>query len=143
MSEITQQTPTRNQLFSAYDVSKIFLANTIYRAVTIANATGADLVLTVGMAIGAVGATYQVYKSGTSNIQLIGICAESLTIANGNSATVNIAIGGKVAENKLTLDGTDTLATVVAYKTIRDRFASDTLGIYFAETAELTADDNV
>jgi uncharacterized protein (DUF2147 family) len=143
MSEITQQTSTRNQLFSAYDVSKIFLANTIFRAVTIANASGSDLVLTAGMAIGAVGTTYQVYKSGTANIQLIGVCAESLTITNGNSATVNIAIGGKVAENKLTLDGTDTLATVVAYKTIRDRFASDTLGIYFAETAELTGDDNV
>jgi hypothetical protein len=143
MSTITQQTPTRNQLFSAYDVSKIFLANAIYRAVTIANTSGSDLVLTAGMPIGAVDATYQVYKSGTANIQLIGVCAESLTIANGSSATVNIVIGGKVAENKLILDGTDTLATVVSNKTIRDRFASDTLGIYFAETAELTADDNV
>jgi hypothetical protein len=143
MSSIDQQTATRNQLFSAYDVSKIFLANCIFRAVTIANSSGSDLSLTAGMAIGAVSATYQVFKSGTSNIQLIGVCAEDITIPNGESKTVNICIGGKIDENKITLDGTDTLATVVAYKTIRDRFASDTLGIYFAATDELTGDDNV
>lgn len=140
---ITQQTATRNQLFSAYDVSKTFLANCIFRAVTIANASGNPLILTAGMAIGAVGATYQVFKSGTSNIQLIGVCAEDITIADGDSAVVTIAIGGKIDENKLDLDGTDTLATVISNKTIRDRFASDTLGIYFASTEELTADDNV
>lgn len=143
MSTVTQQTPTNNQLFSAYDNSKIFIFDNIFRQVTIANASGSSLVLTEGMAIGAVGAAYQVYKSGTSNIQLIGIMAEAKTIANGSSAVVTICVGGKVAEEKLDLDGTDTLATVVSNKTIRDRFASDTLGIYFAATSELTADDNV
>lgn len=141
MSEITQGTPTRNQLFSEYDYSKIFLFDNKYRIVTIA-ASGSDLELKSGSLIGAVGATYQLYKSGTSNIQLIGVCAENITIGDGSSAEVSICIGGKIAENKLIFDGTDTLETIVSNKTIRDRIASDTLGIDLAATDELTASDN-
>lgn len=143
MSTITQQTPTNNQLFSAYDLSKLFIFDNKFRTVTIANSSGSDLVLTEGMLIGAVGATYQVYKSGTSNIQLIGVMAEAKTIANGSSADVTIGVSGKVAEEKLVFDGSDTIATVVSNKTIRDRLASDTLGIYAVATDELTAADNV
>lgn len=142
MSSITQGTPTRNQLTSQYDFSKTFLFDNKYKSVTIANSSGSDLALVVGTLIGVVSTTYQVYKSGTSNIQLVGICAEAITIADGDSATVNVCIGGKVASAKITLDGTDTLDTVVSYKTIRDRLASDTLGIEVVTASELTADDN-
>jgi len=138
---LTQSTPTRNQLFSEYDYSKVFLFDNKYRTVSI-TASGEDLDLAVGTLIGAVGTTYQVYKSGTANIQLIGVLAEAVEISDGNSTTVTICIGGKVAEDKLVLDGTDTLATVVSNKTIRDRLASDTMGIELASTDELTASDN-
>jgi len=141
MSSITQGTPTRNQLFSEYDLSKVFLFDNKYRTVSI-SASGDDITLVVGTIIGAVGATYQVYKSGTSNIQLIGVCAEAVTIADGSSANINICIAGKVESSKLSFDGTDTLATVVSYKTIRDRLASDTLGIELAAGTELTSSDN-
>lgn len=141
MSEITQGTPTRNQLFSEYDYSKVFIFDNSYRKVTI-TASGEDLDLSIGTLIGAVGTTYQVYKSGTSNIQLVGVLAEDITISDGSSAIVNICIGGRIAESKLVFDGTDTLATVVSYKTIRDRLASDTMGIELASSDELTASDN-
>ena len=142
MSEITQGTPTRNQLFSAYDYSKIFLFDNKYRKVTIPNATEADVDLAVGTLIGIVTSTYQVYKSGTSNISLVGVLAESVTIPANDSLDVDVCIGGKVAAEKLVFDGTDTLDTVVAYKPIRDRLESDTMGIYVVETNELTAADN-
>lgn len=140
---ITQQTPTRNQLFSAYDVSKIFIGDNKYRHVTIANASGSPLVLALGTLIGAVGTTYQVYKSGTSNIQLIGVLAEDVTIADGDSVSVTICTAGKIEESKLVFDGSDTIETAVSNKTIRDRLASDTLGIELAAGTELTSDDNV
>lgn len=142
MSSVTQSTPTRNQLRSAYDFSKVFLFNNIYRKVTISNSSGSDLTITIGTLIGVVSSTYQVYASGTSNISLVGVAAETITIADGASASVNVCIGGKVAEDKLVFDGTDALTTVVSYKTLRDRLASDTLGIELASTSELTADDN-
>lgn len=142
MSTITQSTPTRNQLTNQYDFSKTFLFDNKYRKVNIA-ASGADVVLAVGTLIGAVGATYQVYASGTANIQLIGVCAEAVTIADGSNLDVEVCIAGRVAESKISLDGSDTLATVVANKTIRDRIASDSMGIELADGDELTADDNV
>lgn len=142
MSSITQSNQTRNQLFSAYDFSKTFLFDNKYRKVNIA-ASGADVVLAIGTLIGAVGATYQIYASGVGNIQLIGVCAEAITISDGTNADVQICTGGKVTEEKLIFDGLDDLDTVVANKTIRDRIASDTLGIELAATDELTANDNV
>lgn len=142
MSTVTQSNNTRNQLTSSYDFSKIFIFDNKYRKVNIA-ASGADVVLEVGTVIGAVGDTYQIYASGTADIQLIGVCAEALTITDGTNADVEICIGGKVAEEKLVFDGSDDLDTVVLNKTLRDRFASDTIGIELAATDELTADDNV
>lgn len=140
---ITQSTPTRNQLFSAYDLSKIFLFDNKYRKVNIANATGSSLVLTAGMVIGCVGITHAIYKSGTSNQLPVGILAEDITIANGSNADVTICNSGKVAEEKVTLDGTDTLATIVSNRSIRDMLISNTLGLELVTTSELTADDNV
>lgn len=143
MSTITQSNATENQIFSAYDTSKIFLFDNKFREVTVTNSAGTDLAVVEGMAIGAVGATYQEYKSGTSNIQLIGVAAQAVTVPANGTATVVICTSGKIAEEKVVLNGSDTLDTIVSNKTIRDRFASDTLGIYFAATDELTVADNV
>ena len=140
---VTTRNRTANQMTNDYDVSKIFVLDNIYRKVTIANAAGTDLVLTAGMAIGVVSTAYQVYKSGTSNISFVGILAEDVTVAaSGGSESVNICIAGKVNESLVTLDGTDTLATVVAYRTIRDRIASESVGIILVATDELSAIDN-
>lgn len=142
MSEISQSNNTRNQLFSAYDFSKIFLFNNIYRTVNIA-ASGADVVISAGQIIGSVAGVAEIYASATANIQLIGIATEDIVITDGTNADILICIGGKVAEEKIVLDGSDTLATVVALKTIRERIEGDTVGIYLETTDELTADDNV
>lgn len=142
MSTITQSNNTRNQLFSAYDFSKIFLFDNKYRKVSIA-ASGADVTITAGELIGIVSTVYQPYDSTTSNIRLVGIAAETITISDGDSADVLICISGKVAEDKLVFNGTDTIDTVVDYKTLREHIESDTLGIELASTDELTAADNV
>jgi hypothetical protein len=138
---ITQSTPTRNQLFSAYDVSKIFLFDNKYRKVNIASTPG--LVLTAGMVIGVVGITHAVYKSGTSNMLPVGILAEDVTIPALSNLDVTICNGGKVAEEKVTLDGTDTLATIVSNRSVRDMLISNTLGLELVTTDELTSADNV
>jgi hypothetical protein len=142
MSTITQSNNTRNQLFSAYDFSKVFLFDNKYRKVSIA-ASGSDLTITAGELIGIVSTVYQPYDSTTSNIRLVGVAAETITISDGDSADVLICIAGKVAEDKLLFNGTDTIDTVVDYKTLREHLESDTLGIELASTDELTAADNV
>lgn len=143
MSSITQGTPTRNQLFSAYDYSKIFLFDNIYRKVIIPNATGSDVEMLAGTLIGIITSTYQAYVGATSNMQLVGVLAENVTIgANTDDVEVLVCVGGKVAAEKLVLSGAETLDTVVAYKPIRDRLESDTYGIETVTTDELTGTDN-
>jgi len=143
MSEVTSSNQTRNQITNAYDFSKIFLFDNKYQAITLANATGAAVEYLIGTLIGVVTSTYQKYASGTSNISMIGILAETVSVPANDSVTVQVCIGGKVAEEKVLLQGEDTLDTVVAYKSIRNRLASDTLGIELAATDELTVADNV
>jgi hypothetical protein len=144
MSEITQQTPTNNQLFTGYDISKIFLFGNKYRTVNIANATGSAMVLVKGTVIGCVGITHAPYDTDTSNQLPVGILAEDRTIANGDSADVVICNDGKVAEEKIVFyDTDDTLATIVSNRSVRDMLISNTLGIELVTTNELTADDNV
>ena len=142
MSNVTSRNQTRNQVTFDYDFSKLFLWDNKYRKVNIV-ATGADLALKGGMLIGAVGATYQVYKSGTANISVVGVLAEDdFTIANGSNADVQVCIGGRVNSSLLLLDGTDTLATVVSNRTIQDRITGESMGIEIALNDELTKLDN-
>jgi hypothetical protein len=141
MSSITQQTATRNQLFSEYDVSKIFIGDNKYRKVNIASTP--ELALTAGMVIGVVGITHGVYKSGTSNMLPVGVLAESVTVPAASNVDVTICNAGKIAEEKVTLDGSDTLATIVSNRSIRDMLISNTIGIELVTTSELTASDNV
>jgi hypothetical protein len=143
MSEVTSSNQTRNQITNAYDFSKIFLFDNKYQTITLVNATGAAVEYLIGTLIGVVTSTYKKYASGTSNISMIGILAETVSVPANDSVSVQVCIGGKVAEEKILLQGSDTLDTVVAYKSIRNRLASDTLGIELAATDELTVADNV
>jgi hypothetical protein len=141
---ITQSTPTRNQLFSAYDYSKIFIFDNKYRKVNLANATGSDMVLVAGTVIGCVGITHAPYDADTSNQLPVGILAEDITIANGTNADVTICNGGKVAEEKVVFfDTDDTLAGIVSNRSIRDMLISNTLGLELVTADEITSADNV
>lgn len=143
MASVTQTTPTRNQLSSAYDYSNIFLFDNKYRKVNIANATGSPMVLLAGHVIGCVGITHAPYDADTANQLPVGILAETITIETGTNADVTICNGGKVAEEKvLFYDTDDTLAGIVSNRSIRDMLISNTLGLELVTTSELTADDN-
>jgi len=141
MSEVSQVNNTRNQLTSNYDFSKIFIGDNKYRKVTLA-ATAA-LNVKIGTVIGAVGATIGIYKSGTSNQLPIGVIAETVVMPSSGTLEVTIVNAGKIAEGKLVLNGTDTLATVVSNRTIRDMIISNTIGVELVTVDELSATDNV
>jgi hypothetical protein len=142
---VTNVIQTRNQLGNDYDFSKLFLFENRYRKITIA-ASGDDLELTQGMLIGTIATSGNgaVMKSGSSDGSQfpVGIMAEDITIADGDSEEVLICIGGHVNESKLVFDGTDDLDTAVSSRTYRDRIASDTLGIFLVTADELSAADN-
>jgi len=145
MSEVTSSNQTRNQIFFDYDFTKIFLRNNVYRKINIA-ASGSDLELEAGTVIGTIAATTKgaVLKSGSSDGSQFptGVLAENITIVDGTNADVNICIGGEIAEEKIILDGSDTLDTAISSRTIRDRLAADTVGIILRTTDSLAENDN-
>lgn len=145
MSEATTRIQGGNVLVTGYDFSKIFVFDNKYRTIQIA-ASGADVDLELGMLIGTISATGlgAIMASGSSDGSQIptGVCAETKTIADGDTEDVLICIGGHVVEDKLVFDGSDDLDTAVSGRIYRDRIAADTLGIYLVGATELSAEDN-
>ncbi len=146
MSDVTEQQGLgNNQANFKYDFSKIFIRNNIYRTINI-EASGADVELTPGVLIGTIAASGKgaIMKSGAGDGSELptGVCAEEITIADGENADINICIGGEIAEEKLIFDGSDDLDTSVDDRIYRDRIASDTAGIILRATTDLGAYDN-
>lgn len=143
MSEVTQTGTTRNQTNFKYDYSKIFLRNILTREIEI-SASGSDLELEAGMVIGTISASGKgkVMASGSSDGSQYptGMVIQAVTIADGDTATVTICIGGEVDKNGIILDGTDTLSTAVSDRIYLDWLRS--IGITAKETDSLSEYDN-
>jgi len=126
--------------------AKIFIWDNRYEEGTYTNVSGSEVSLTKGMLMGRISASQKLVPlaSGASNGSQfpVGILADDYTVDYGESANVTICIGGDVAEELVTLNGTDTLATVISSRSIRDRIAADTLGIKLVLGEQMTAYDN-
>lgn len=143
------------QLFTNYDVSKIFIGNNRYKTAEYTNGTGSEVTLAAGTLMGRIFATNKVtpnVSSATNGSQLpVGVLADSYVVANGVTVTITMCIGGDIAQEKVTLGGSDTLATAI---TLTDS-GTDTVGvgtlgdlivartqIYLVAGTELTGYDN-
>ena len=143
--QVTSQ--TSNQLFVDIDTSKIFVWNNEYYRDTFLNNTGAQASFAAGTLLGRITASGKlaICKSGAVDGSQIpvGILKTSITdLADAGEVDVNYCIYGKVVESKVVLDGTDTLATMISGRTIKDRIAADTAGIILVDGDELTEFDN-
>lgn len=152
MSQVTIDNNTGSQVTFSYDVSKIFLFQNTYRKINIDNGTGSDVTLQPGTLIGTISATGKgkVLASGsTDGSQLpTGIVAQPTIVPANSNVDVYICIGGRVAQEKLIFNGSDTLNTSIAdtagaTRILQDRIASDTMGIELISASELSGFDNV
>jgi hypothetical protein len=133
-------------LITNNDNAKIFIWDNRYEQGTYTNPTGDEVSLTKGMLMGRVSSTQKLVPlaSGASDGSQfpVGILADDYTVDYGASANVTICIGGDVAEELVTLNGSDTFNTVISSRSIRDRIAGDTLGIKLVAGTQMTAFDN-
>ena len=147
MSYETIDRSTRNQLGVSYDFSKIFLFDNKYRVITLSNATGSPVTLLMGTVIGTkkADATGGAFASGaTDGTQYAtGILAEDVTIGANSTADVQICVGGKIAVEKVILNGSDTMTTAVGDRVIFDKIGAETLGIELVAATEVTKFDNI
>lgn len=146
MSNQTVSLNTGNQAIIKTDTAKIFLWNNRYESADYTNGGGAPVVLPKGTVMGRINATGKVAPLTSAAVDgsqfPCGILNEDWTVAAGATQNVSFCVAGDVAEEKVILQGADTLATVVTGRTLRDRIASDTVGIKLVAGTELTGYDN-
>lgn len=146
MSEVTTTTNTNNQLTNNYDYSKIFLFGNKYESGSIDNGGGTDVELSAGQVVGRIAATNKLAVMASAAVDgsqfPVGVLAENVIVPAGGSLDIPICVFGEVAEEKIILDGSDTLETVVDLKTYRDRIKSDTMGITLIASDSMTKFDN-
>lgn len=146
MSSGTTVLNTGNQAITNYDNRKVFVWNPRSEEASYNNSTYDDVTLTAGTLMGRIAATDKItpLTSGASDGSQfpVGFIAETTVVASGDTVDIDIIVSGDVAEDMITLQGSDTLATVISSRTLRDRIGADTVGIKLVGGIEMTATDN-
>lgn len=135
-----------NQLFTNYDVSKIFVWDNHYITGEYTNSSGSAVTLAVGTIVGRVHATGKILpllSTATDGSKwTVGFLADAYTVAAGATVNVGICVSGGVVQDKIVLNGSDTLDTVIDTRRLRDRIPADTLGVRLVPSTELSGTDN-
>jgi len=144
MSSQTIVTNTGVQATINTDLSRVFLWENRYASADFNNELYDPLVMKAGKLLGRVAATQTLALCDTDSTDgsqyPIGILAEDVTIADGETKSVAYCIYGDVAEDKIILNGNDTLSSVVGGQSLRDRIAM--MGVRIIPSTEMTAHDN-
>jgi hypothetical protein len=137
---------TDSQLTTNYDYSKVFIGKNTFENMTLVNISGGTLTYTAGTLLGRIttGGKVQPLASGAVDGSQIpvGILAQTVELVDDGEATVTVCVSGEVATEKVILNGSDTMATNISGRPIKDRIAGDTLGIKLIAGTELTNYDN-
>jgi len=146
MSSVDQVLNNGQQAITNYNTAKIFIFANRYLTGTYTNSTYVTVTLLAGTVVGRVSATGAIVpltSAASDGSQYpIGILANDHVVAAGVSTTVSYCVEGDVAEEKVLLQGSDTLNTVISSRRLRDRIAADTAGIILKTTTEMTDYDN-
>jgi len=129
-----------------YDTAKLCLFNNSFASGEVNNEDYADLVLETGTVMGrvsATGALVPLESAASDGSQYpVGVLAGNYTIADGDTQEVRIVTGGEIDASLLIFQGSDDLDTVVSGKQLRDRLASDTVGLILQDVDQLSEFDN-
>ena len=146
MSSAETTENTRNQMFTNYDSGVVFPRIEQTESGNFTNDTYDDVTLLGGTIMGRVSATGDLVplaSGATDGSQYpVGALMQPLIIEAGNEATITIVTEGEIDQNKIILDGSDTLQTVISGRQLRDRINGDTLGLKITYVDELSGYDN-
>jgi hypothetical protein len=135
-----------NQLFQNYNTAKIFGFGKRTEVASYVNDSYDTVELAAGTLMGRVAATNKVVPltSGASDGSQIplGFVLNNHSVEAGDTVDIALVVAGDVVEGLITLQGSDTLNTVISGRTLRDRILGDTMGILLKSTDELTGFDN-
>ena len=133
---------TDNFIKVTTDISKLALFGSEYDTADYTNGTGSEVSLPAGKVLGVINSSGKVTpltSAATNGSQYpIGILAHDVTVANGATVSLTYIIAGDVDVNKISLEGSDALTTVVDGRRIRERIQGDTKGIKLVSSTENT-----
>lgn len=145
MSSVTNTVQTTNQATYQFDRSVVFIGSNTFESVEY-KAPAADVTLTDGQLMGKVAATgklLELKSAATDGSQIpYGVLVGNQSILTGETPIFSVCVSGDVAMEKVVLNGSDTLATVIATRSIQDRILGDTLGVKLIDATEMTQADN-
>lgn len=146
MPSVSVPVNTGNVAIVQMDFSRIFIFDNRYAKADYTNSTGATVTLAAGTLMGRISATQKLLPHVSSAVDgsqfPVGVLAEDYVVANGATQELAFCNYGDVVESAVILGGADTLATVISSRSIRDRIASDTVGIRLVPSVENTIADN-
>lgn len=136
---------TGNQLYVNYSYDKIFIGKNTFENAEF-TATGGDATIEMGTLMGRISATGKVIPlavGATDGSQYpVGIAAAKYVVAEDDTVTISICVSGEVESSLITFNASEDLDSVVSGRQLRDRIASDTLGIKLRTSTELSVADN-
>jgi hypothetical protein len=129
-----------------FDLAKMFVWNNRYEKADYTNSTYDPVTLAAGTVMGRIAATQEIVPLDPEAVDgsqfPVGILAQDITVDEGETVSLYICVAGDVVENGLTLPEGSTMNTVISSRSIRDRIASDTVGIKLVPSTDLTGYDN-
>lgn len=140
----TVRNATRNQITADYNFEKAFIFDNKFITGEYNNASGSEVTLTLGQLLGRVSATGRLVPlvatatDGSQNV--VGILADTITVPDATTVTINVCTFGEVNERVLSLETGTTLDSVIAGRRLRDLIADK--GIHLVPTTENTGFDN-
>jgi len=144
MSTQTVSLNTGNQAIIKTETAKMFVWNNRYEDADYTNGTGDTVVLAKGTLLGRIHATGKVVPLTSAAVDgsqfPLGVLNEDWSVEDGATQKVSFCVDGDVVEDKIVLQGADTLDTVVSSRRLRDHLKAQ--GIKLVKATEHTAYDN-
>jgi len=145
---LTARDVTKNQAAFDLDRKKLLVASNSFFNGDYANISGALESVALGQLMGRVSATGKLVVCKSAAVDgsqfPVGIMLDVLTdvAIAGTVDGINLVNGGKVREDMLVLDGTDTLDTVVDGRTMRDQLILNSKDLELVTVEDDTNFDN-
>ena len=139
---------TRNQAAFDRTLKNLLILNNSFLKGDYENISGAEETVVVGQVLGRVAADQKLVVCKSAAVDgsevPVAIAVQELTAIAIAGTVDNIAPcnGGKVNENEVVFDGSDTFATLVGGISMRDLLIANTKGLEFVNVLENTAFDN-
>lgn len=146
MAEVTGTSYSGGMRVTNYSNEHLLIFGNEFESADFENTDAYEATLALGTVMGRIAATGKVVpvdSSASDGSQFpVGVLASDYVVESGDTISVRMVVAGEINGNMLVFPNGETLDTVISSKQMRDRIASDTVGIKLSFPDELSALDN-